>query len=110
MSSESGVSLCCLSTRNFLIWTRFTKILELEIEDQKVKTRVLSENLERIQLGLREQVTVCCKDVRYSNRATQQLEKNMTVNANTPPLKPFLDMMIEEMKKDAGIQSQKFQR
>ena len=39
-----------------------------------------------------------------------QLEKNMTVNANTPPLKPFLDMMIEEMKKDAGIQSQKFQR
>ena len=109
MSSESGVSLCCLSTRNFLIWTRFTKVSELEVENQKVKTRVLSEDLERIQLGLREQVTVCCKDVRYS-KSHSQLEKNMTVNANTPPLKPFLDMMIEEMKKDAGIQSQKFQR
>ena len=73
----------------------------MEIEDQKAKTRVLSEDLERVQLGLREQVMVCCKDVRYSNRASQ-LEKNITVNTNTPHLKPFLDMMIGEMKKDTA--------
>ena len=28
--------------------------------------------------------------------------ENITVNANTPSLKPFLDMMIEEMKKDTA--------
>ena len=31
-----------------------------------------------------------------------QLEENITVNTNTPPLKPFLDMMIGEMKKDTA--------